>query len=505
MKETLSKKIFLITFIFLVCFMALTLLFQTFIFEDFYQQKKTKSLSNQIEEFSEKNSFKINDTNRLYSALRDFENENNSKIAIFSVDGKLRYISSDLENNKENTKMLTEFCSSLLNNNDVLMKLFTSDRPISTTFFTNNHKTKNIGVATPISIDSKNDAIVLCVSSVQPIIEASNVISEFYVYIFIGIFFICLIISSIFSNLVTHPLKNINNIAIKMSKMDFSEKCETNRDDEIGNLAKTLNFLSTNLKASLEDLKEKNKKLEKDIEKERKLETMRKDFIASVSHELKTPIGIIEGYAEGIKDGIVSGDDVLVYLETIIDESKKMGKLVSNMLELSKLESGVIKPQFEVFNINRLINNVVKKLKPECLEKNLKIEFSPETEYSYVNADVFQMEQVLTNVITNAIKYTPENNDIKVSIKDASDDYFNISVLNTGISIPEGENINLFNKFYKLDKSRNRKTNSTGLGLSIVKNILDLHHFKYDLKNVADGVLFEFFLKKAEIEDIEDI
>lgn len=505
MKETLSKKIFLITFIFLVSFMALTLLFQTFIFEDFYQQKKTKSLSNQVEEFSRKNSFKINDTNKLYTALRDFENKNNSKIAIFSTDGKLRYISSDLENDKENIKMLTEFCSSLLSNNDVLMKLFTSQKPICTTFFTNNHNTKNIGVATPISIDTKDDGIVICVASIQPIIEASNVISEFYVYIFIGILFICLIISSIFSNLVTHPLKNINNVAIKMSKMDFSEKCKTTRDDEIGNLAKTLNFLSTNLKSSLEDLKEKNKKLEQDIEKERKLETMRKDFVASVSHELKTPIGIIEGYAEGLKDGIVSGDDAFIYLETIIDESKKMGKLVSNMLELSKLESGVIKPQFEIFNINRLINNVVNKLKPDCIEKNLKIEFSPKTEYSYVNADVFQMEQVLTNVITNAIKYTPNNNYIKICIEDVNENYFNISVLNTGTSIPEGENINLFDKFYKLDKSRNRKTNSTGLGLSIVKNILDLHNFKYDLRNVDDGVLFEFFLKKAEIDDIEDI
>lgn len=505
MKETLSKRLFVITSIFLVCFMALTLIFQTFIFKDFYERKKTKVLVNEIEEFSIKNSFKINNTKGLYSALKNFEDSNNSKIAIFSVDGKLRYISSDLENDKDDIKMLTEFCSSLLDNKEILIKLFNSDKPISTTFYTDNHTTKNIGVAAPMSIDNKNDAIVLSVSSIQPIIEASNVISEFYIYIFIGILFICLIISSIFSNLVTHPLKNINHVATKMSKMDFSEKCETNRDDEIGNLAKTLNFLSTNLQASLDDLKEKNKKLEKDIEKERKLETMRKDFIASVSHDLKTPIGIIEGYAEGIKDGIVSGDDELVYLETIIDESQKMGKLVSNMLELSKLESGVIEPQFETFNINRLINNVVNKLKPECLERNLKIEFCQKTDYSYVNADVFQMEQVLTNIITNAIKYTPENNDIKISISDVSEEYFNISVLNTGTSIPEGENINLFNKFYKLDKSRNRKNNSTGLGLAIVKNILDLHHFKYDLKNVNNGVLFEFFLKKAEIDNIENI
>ncbi|MBY0754930.1 HAMP domain-containing histidine kinase [Clostridium sardiniense] len=506
MKETLSKRLFIITSIFLVSFMALTLIFQTFIFEDFYERKKTKALTNEIEQFSLENSFQISNPTKLYSALKNFEDTNNSKIAIFSVDGKLRYISSDLQNDKDDIEMLTEFCSSLLDSKDILLKLFTNNKPISTTFYTNNHTDKNIGVAAPMSINSKNDSIVLSVSSIQPIIEASNVISEFYVYIFIGILFICLIISSIFSSLVTHPLKNINHVATKMSKMDFSEKCETNRDDEIGNLAKTLNFLSTNLQSSLDDLKEKNKKLEQDIEKERKLETMRKDFVASVSHELKTPIGIIEGYAEGIKDGIVSGHDELVYLETIIDESQKMSKLVSNMLELSKLESGVIKPHFEVFNINRLINKVVNKLTPDSKERNLNMKFIPKTDYSYINADIFKMEQVLTNVITNAIKYTPENNNIIVSIDTVNEDYFRISVLNTGTSIPDGENINLFNKFYRLDKSGSRRNNSTGLGLAIVKNILDLHHFTYDLRNVPKGVLFEFFLKKAQIDDVgEDI
>ncbi|MDQ0150433.1 sensor histidine kinase [Eubacterium multiforme] len=503
MKKTLSRRLFVITSVFLVCFMALTLIFQTFIFEDFYERKKTDVLVKEIEQFSKQNSFELKNPSKLYAALKEFENKNNSKIAIFSVDGNLRYISSNLENDKEDIKMLTEFCKTLLGNKEILYQLFKTNTPVSTNFYANNGTTKSIGVAAPMSINGINDSLVLSVASIQPIIEASNVINEFYIYIFIGILFICLIISSIFSSLVTHPLKKINHIANKMSKMDFSEKCETNRDDEIGNLAKTLNFLSENLNASLKNLKEQNKKLEKDIEKERKLETMRKDFIASVSHELKTPIGIIEGYAEGIKDGIVSGTDEIAYLETIIDESKKMGKLVSNMLELSKLESGVIKPQLEIFNINRLISKVVNTLKPDCIEKNLEIKFSPNTDYSYVNADIFQMEQVLTNIITNAIKYTPKDNTIFISIDEINNDYFEISVLNTGTSIPEGENINLFNKFYRLDKSRNRKSNSTGLGLAIVKNILDLYNSSYDIKNVENGVLFKFSLKKEDPEEMD--
>ncbi|MEG1481711.1 HAMP domain-containing sensor histidine kinase [Clostridium sp.] len=497
MNSTLSKKLFVVTSVFLVCFIALTLLFQTFIFEDFYEKKKTTALTDAIESFSKEHSFEFSNPNALYPALKEFEDDNNSKIAIFSLDGKLRYISTNLENDKEDINMLSEFCSSILKNKDILFKLFTTEKPIATTFYSDNKK--NIGVASAISVNSKDDSIVLSVSSIQPIIEASNVINEFYVYMFIGILFICLIISSIFASLVTHPLKKINCVANKMSKMDFSEKCDTNRDDEIGNLAKTLNFLSTNLQASLQDLKEKNKKLENDIEKERKLEIMRKDFVASVSHELKTPIGIIEGYAEGIKDGIVSGNDEGLYLETIIDECQKMSKLVSNMLELSKLESGVIEPQLEVFNVNRLINKVVNTLKPDCEERNLTVSFEPHTDYSYINADIFQMEQVLTNVLTNAIKYTESYKKIFITINSYNEDLFRISVLNYGSVIPEGENINLFNKFYKLDKSRTRNSNSTGLGLAIVKNILDLHNFKYDLRNVPAGVIFEFYPKKATV------
>ena len=278
-----------------------------------------------------------------------------------------------------------------------------------------------------------------------------------------------------------------------MSQMNFNEKCKIDREDEIGNLASTLNFLSSNLDGALQDLKEKNKKLEEDIEKERNLEIMRKDFVDSVSHELKTPIGIIEGYAEGLKDGIVSGDNALEYLETIIDESKKMSILVTNMLEISRLESGVIKPNLEIFNINRLIKNLVNKFTIEANENGLRITFDEKTDFSYVKADRFKMEQVLTNLITNAIKYTPENNDIVVSIS-MKDSFYEISVINYGIQIDKNDIDKLFNKFYRIDKARSRNKNSTGLGLSIVKNILDIHNFNYSLNNIENAVEFKFLL-----------
>ena len=271
-----------------------------------------------------------------------------------------------------------------------------------------------------------------------------------------------------------------------MSNLDFSVKCKVTSDDEIGSLAMTLNFLSANLKKSLDDLKEKNIKLEADIEKERELETMRKDFVASVSHDLKTPIGIISGYAEGLKDGIVSPENAQIYLETIIDEAGKMNTLVTSMLELSKLESNSMLLQIESFNIVRLISAKIKNLNLELKEKDITVNYVAVPDFAYVQGDILKIEQVIQNLITNSIKYTPCGN------------YINISIIeNTGTHIPEEELSNIFIKFYKLDKSGDRSTNSFGLGLAIVQKILELHNSAYSMTNSLNGVLFKFTLSKA--------
>lgn len=494
MKHNLSKRLFTITFSLLLGLMAITFIFQTFFFESFYESKKKLNLTKQTNRFASLYSTQIEDYEGMAKALRIFENENNAKIGIFSsISQELLYLSDPSGKNSQDIKSLTQFCSDLLSN-EFLKKEILSSGKSQTIIFTDRYSNgKKIGVMSPMSLYSKNDSIVVSIASIQPIQEASDVIREFYSYIFVGFVFISILLSFVYSNLISKPLIKINNVAKKMSKMNFKEKCVIDREDEIGNLASTLNFLSTNLDGALQDLKEKNKKLEEDIEKERSLELMRKDFVDSVSHELKTPIGIIEGYAEGLKDGIVSGDDALIYLETIIDESKKMSILVSNMLDLSRLESGVIKPNFEIFNINRLIKNLVNKFKIEAKENGLNLTFNENTEYSYVNADRFKMEQVLTNLITNAIKYTPIGNNIIVSIYKVKDD-FQISVTNYGAQIDNGEIDKLFNKFYRIDKARNRSKNSTGLGLSIVKNLLDIHGFHYSLNNIDNGVQFRFNL-----------
>ena len=490
MKNNLSKKIFIITLSLLLGLMIVIFIFQTFFFQSFYELKKKNNLVKDINRFTSLYANQTQDYNSIGKALIILESETNSRIGIFSsITGDTLYISDSYSEDTAYVRTLKQ----LLKNNNLRKEIIASGKPQTIDFIDPNSNSTKIGVLAPMSLYSTNDSILISVTSIQPIQEASDVIREFYSYIFIGFIFISILLSTVYTNLISKPLIKINNVAKKMSQMNFNEKCKIDREDEIGNLASTLNFLSSNLDGALQDLKEKNKKLEEDIEKERNLKIMRKDFVDSVSHELKTPIGIIEGYAEGLKDGIVSGDNALEYLETIIDESKKMSILVTNMLEISRLESGVIKPNLEIFNINRLIKNLVNKFTIEANENGLRITFDEKTDFSYVKADRFKMEQVLTNLITNAIKYTPENNDIVVSIS-MKDSFYEISVINYGIQIDKNDIDKLFNKFYRIDKARSRNKNSTGLGLSIVKNILDIHNFNYSLNNIENAVEFKFLL-----------
>ncbi|EKQ56247.1 MULTISPECIES: HAMP domain-containing sensor histidine kinase [unclassified Clostridium] len=495
MKRSLSKRLFGITLSLVIALMLLTYFAQAFFFENFYSYKKTISLVKEVNKFNDLYSLHIDSDADLYKALQKFENDNNAQIIIFQ-NGKIMYASNTIYGNQESYDSFTSSASELINDKDLINQAITYSQPRYKNFENESTGLRKIGVVSPMSLNNKNDSLIFCIASIQPIKEASEVISEFFLYLFFGLIIVSIILALIYSNLISKPLVNLTLAANKISKMNFTEVCETDREDEIGSLAKSLNFLSKNLQTALLDLQQKNKKLELDIEKERQLEDMRKDFISNVSHELKTPIGIIEGYAEGLKDGIVSGEDANMYLETIIDESKKMSVLVTNMLELSKLESGTIKPNFEAFNINRLIKKILKKHSIDFEENKFNVSFNSSTPYSYVYADPFQMEQVLTNIITNAIKYTPPNNNINISIEEGLDK-FKISVQNMGVTIPDEEISKLFDKFYRLDKSRERtQKNSTGIGLSIVKNILHLHNSEFNLQNINGGVEFYFYLEK---------
>ncbi len=317
------------------------------------------------------------------------------------------------------------------------------------------------------------------------------------VYSFISILMV-IIMSLLFYLLVakfTKPLVEMNDITKDMAALNFERKCDNYGKDEIGELGSSINTLSTTLDATLMDLKEKNSRLEKDIEKRHQLDNARKSFINNVSHELKTPIAIISGYAEGLCEGISDDPEVIKeYCQIINDESQKMNSLVVELLELSKLESGAQPFTPDYFSLGEKIQSLLNHLSL-LFENNgiTVINNVPKDLMCYAQED--KIEIVLKNYVTNAVSHCSGEKVITASAKE-HDGFIEISIFNTGENIAENDMPELWDSFYRADKAHGRSENRFGLGLSIVKSIMTAHSCKYGVENVSNGVIFTFEVSK---------
>ncbi|SHH04015.1 HAMP domain-containing protein [Thermosyntropha lipolytica DSM 11003] len=296
----------------------------------------------------------------------------------------------------------------------------------------------------------------------------------------------------------THPIREMNNIAQKMARLDFSQRCEIKSEDELGELAESLNSLSYQLDRAIRELKEANLKLEEDIEKERKLDQMRKEFVYNVSHELKTPLSLIRGYAEGLKLNVAeSEEDKNFYCDVIIDEAEKMNKLVRELLDLAQIESGYMKLEKDYFDLSSFISQVLHKYEPIFADKGVKLEVEKPAEV-VVYADSLRVEEVLTNYINNAVNYVDGERKIRIRVEEDEERHkVRVRVYNSGSHIPEEALDKVFISFYKVDKARTRSYGGTGLGLAIVKAIQELDNNAYGVANVEGGVEFYFELDKG--------
>ena len=336
-----------------------------------------------------------------------------------------------------------------------------------------------------------------------PIEESVDISNQALIIIGLIILLISSFIASYISKKFTSPIVELNDITNKMARLDFSQKYRiADTDDEINELGKNVNTMSDKLETTIKQLRENNLELEKDIEEKSKIDDMRKQFISDVSHELKTPIALIQGYAEGLVENVNTDDESRkFYAEVILDESNKMDNLVKQLLELMKLEYGKREFNNENFDIVELINEVIRKCKVMLEEKNIDIVFQSDSPI-LVNADDFYVERVVTNYFTNAIKHTIEvNKEKKIEIKiKEKEDKIRISVFNTGNKIAE-ENLNkIWGRFYKEDSSRNRTDGGTGIGLALVKAIMTNYKNDYGVINKENGVEFYFELDKGKVE-----
>lgn len=309
------------------------------------------------------------------------------------------------------------------------------------------------------------------------------------------------IIASFLSRKFTEPITQLNNIATDMAKLDFSKKyIEKDTEDEINDLGKSINIMSDKLESTIKQLRATNIELEKDIEEKSKIDEMRKQFISDVSHELKTPIALIQGYAEGLIENVNTDDESRkFYAEVILDETNKMDTLVKQLLELMKLEYGNRKFNDTKFNIIELINEVIRKCKVMLEEKKIEVHFNQKAENINVYADDFYIEQVITNYITNAIKHVEEvdgKKQIKIELEETKTNKIKIKIYNTGEQIKEEDIERIWKRFYKIDSSRNRENGGTGIGLALVKAIMTNYENKFGVENKEDGVEFYIELNK---------
>lgn len=326
---------------------------------------------------------------------------------------------------------------------------------------------------------------LFAMTSLQPVSEAAAVMRSYYGYIVVAALLLAVLASLYYSHRIARPLLRINRTTRQIARLDFSEKLPVRSRDELGQLSGSINELSERLHSHIQQLT-------RDIEKEKQLEHTRKEFIAGVSHELKTPLSVIQSCLAVLKDG-VAGHKREYYFAAMEEEVNGMILLIEDMLELAKYESGTYKMQLEPFDIGHAIERVCTKLAPELAAKRLKL--STRLAPSEVMANQRRIEQVLVNFLTNAIRYTPEGGVILITAAEEAD-AIQVSVENRGVHLPEEQLEKVWDRFYRGEPSRNAATGGTGLGLAINKKILELHGLPYGVTNTAEGVMFYFYLRK---------
>lgn len=479
--KSIKVRLFIILCTTVITIIAFLILANNMILEEYYLYSKQQKLLN------------------AYAKINDYYNE---KIDIKNIETELEKIS--INNNfdiliKSNNNIIVYSSNrDFISNIDITKKsdnrnLIYSDDKISI------RKTSNFsnGLTYILLTGTLDNNYSLYIRMPISTIQESVRISNRFLYLICGITIIgsgiaILIISKRF----TKPIAELESIANKMAKLDFSHKYRIkDTDDEINNLGRSINTMSDELEKTIKQLQETNIELEKDIEKKSKIDEMRKQFVSDVSHELKTPIALIQGYAEGLVENVVTDDESKTfYANVILDEANKMDLLVKQLLELMKLEYGNREFNNQKFDISELIQEVVRKSKLLIDEKNVKVQLNIEKPL-YVYADEFYIEQIVNNYFTNAIKHVEEINGekiIKINSEIKENNKVRITIFNTGEKIKKEDLTRIWNRFYKVDEARNREDGGTGIGLSIVKAIMNNYKNEYGVQNKENGVEFYF-------------
>ena len=487
MKYSIKKQLAIIFTTLITGTILVCLILNTTLLENYYVNKKTKALE------------------RAYNSINAASKDGDIKTEQYDIElqkicGKYNInvvvADSDTKTIKASMNEPQLFINQLLNNiingvdeDDVIRKTDNYEMQIVTDFRTQTEYIEMWGLL-------DNGYIFMIRSPLEGIQESVSISNHFLAYVGIGAILLSTVLVFWFSKRITKPILKLAEISERVKNLDFDAKYEGNEKTEIAVLGNNINEMSEALEETISELRTANNELKKDIEKKNQIDEMRKEFLSNVSHELKTPIALIQGYAEGLKEGI--NDDAEsreFYCDVIMDESAKMNTMVKKLLTLNQLEFGNEVVNMERFDITALIKNYIASSDILLKQKGITVRME-DYEPVYVWGDEFRVEEVFMNYFTNAINYALREKviDVKILCKDKK---VRVSVFNTGNPIPEESLEHLWEKFYKVDKARTREYGGSGIGLSIVKAIMESMHQQYGVENYDNGVEFWFTLDEG--------
>jgi len=489
--SSIRRKLFLQILLVILFVISALWLANTFMLEPYYMKTKKDQL---IKSRDSINSFGVSDYGDKVDFLVDIGNELNTMILIFNDSGETVYTTHLIPQEPGDFAPVID-----------ARRVPPSRKPLETIYIEEIDPDTEIELAKDrmggqrfLSLKSTLDnGFTLHMSIPVSSIESSvSIVNGFLMVVALISSILALVIAFVISRRFTGSILQMNRITKKMKSLDFSERCEICSKDEFGQLAGSIDDLSESLDSTLKELGEKNEALKKEIEHKKVVEEMRKQFITNVSHELKTPLSLIQGYAEGLELNVASGEEKRnFYCSVIREETEKMGRLVKDLLDLSMMETGNFTLYKREFCIDELIRKVTGKFEKVSLESGIELAYV-EGEKTFVHADSFRTEQILTNYLDNAMHHVDERKEIRV-LKDIQGDSVIVTVFNSGQNIPREESEKIWTSFYRSDNARTRDEERYGIGLSIVKAICDLDGKSRGFVNLPDGVEFFFELERA--------
>ncbi|MDO4312238.1 MAG: HAMP domain-containing sensor histidine kinase [Eubacteriales bacterium] len=482
------KRQMMVVFISLLTFMfAAILICNVWMLEPYYirdKESKFISMYQALAAASEEGRLDMSDEEMYGELIRQAEKDN---LFFLAVNMEKPMLVTNVQHSVELEQQLNAFLLNHTENNEKILEK-TDSYEISQT-----KGKKSSAEYLMMRGDLGGGTFFLIQSPLESIQGSVALANRFLIAVGIVVIAVCMVLVWFFSRRLTEPLRELAELSEKMAELNFEAKYTSGGENEIGVLGENFNRMSEKLEKAVSDLKSANNQLVRDIEQKEKLEQMRTEFLGNVSHELKTPIALIQGYAEGLKEGIDDDPESReFYCDVIIDEVSKMNHMVKNLLTLNQLEFGSEEIQFERFDLTELVQGVLQSMELFAEQKQARVQFL-QNESVYAWADEYKVEQVVRNYVSNAFNHVSGDRVVEVKIETRGD-VARTTVFNTGTPIPDEDLAHIWEKFYKVDKAHTREYGGNGIGLSIVKAVMDSFHQKYGVENYDNGVAFWFEL-----------